>query len=73
MEGLVEVAQYNTIIEAEMAKGRLEAYGIDAVLTDQALARIYPGATHTFASIRLLVKAEDAALAEEMLKPLEDD
>ena len=71
MEDLVEVGEYDSIVEADLAKGKLEAYGIEAILVNKGLAQIYPGGTYAFGGIRLLVKARDAETASEVLLPEE--
>jgi hypothetical protein len=67
MEDLVEVGQYDSVIAADLAKASLESSGIQAILINKGIAQIYPGATYAFGGIRLMVRAEDAQAATEIL------
>ncbi len=73
MEDLIEVGQFDSIIDADLARGKLESYGIEAILINKGLAQIYPGGTYAFGGIKLLVKAEDAETAAKVLLPLDEE
>lgn len=62
---LVTVAIFVTAHEAAMARGFLEANGIDVFLADEAMSRIY--LTVVTGGIKLQVRAEDADTARELL------
>ena len=60
---LVELAHFPDRIQAELARGRLAADGIEAHLFDEGLAALGMGV----GSIRLMVDPRDAAAAAEAL------
>ena len=62
---LVTVRKFRNLPEALLAKGSLESVGIDCFLFDHNLVRLF--VSHFVGGIRLQVKAEDAALALEVL------
>jgi hypothetical protein len=62
---LVEVASFPNRIEAEMARGALEAAEIESVVSADDAGGLRP---HLWLSgVRLLVRAEDAERARELL------
>lgn len=61
---LVELATFHSPLSAEMARGRLAAEGIEAVLFDGGLSSLGLG---MMAPARLMVEEEDFALAEAVL------
>lgn len=67
MEDLVEVGQYDSVIAADLVKASLESFGIQAILINKGIAQIYPGATYAFGGIKLMVRAEDAQVATQLL------
>ena len=69
MADLVEIGEFHSLVEAELAKGKLESYGVEAILANTGLAQIYPGATLGLGGIKLLVQAKDAKLARSLLLP----
>ena len=64
MSGLVEAAQFNTRIEADLARLYLESEGVDAVLFDTEINYFYGG---LFLPVRLMVLDEDVELAQRLL------
>ena len=64
MSGLVEAAQFNTRIEADLARLYLESEGVDAVLFDTEINYFYGG---LFLPVRLMVLDEDVKLAQRLL------
>lgn len=65
---LVQIASFDTVFEAEAAKALLEDADIDAlVLADDAGGALPPLGMAT-GGARLLVRAEDAALALDVLE-----
>jgi hypothetical protein len=73
---LVEVASFLTAMEADMARGFLEANGVEAVLTNENMARMGIHFSAIMGGIRLLVRRADEAVARELLEsgaePLEE-
>ena len=56
-------------MEAEIAKGALEAYGVQAILFSDSLRAIIPApADPHFGKFRLKVRAEEEALARAILE-----
>lgn len=72
-ENLVEVGQYDSVIAADLAKASLESFGIQAMLIDRGIAQIYPGATYAFGGIKLMVRAEDAKEAADILSSMKEE
>jgi hypothetical protein len=68
MESMVTVGAYANPWEAQLARTCLEAEGIDSVVADEHLARIWCAAT--VGGIKLRVREEDAAHASELLRNL---
>jgi hypothetical protein len=76
-DDLVTVDRYLFRAEAELARARLEASGIDAVLADENVVRM--GEAQAHGGVRLQVRRRDAEEAREVLDeegddaPLEED
>ena len=68
MESMVTVGAYANPWEAQLARTCLEAEGIDSVVADEHLARIWCAAT--VGGIKLRVREEDAPHAAELLRNL---
>lgn len=68
LESMVTVGAYTSPWEAQLARTCLEAEGIDSVVTDEHLARIWCAAT--VGGIKLRVREEDAFHAFELLRNL---
>jgi hypothetical protein len=66
-QDLVPVATFDTLSEAEIAVGLLEAEGIDAVLQDRPLASLLPPVAFANGGLALLVAPEQLAEAKEIL------
>lgn len=64
---LVTITTYTSIIDAELARGALEAAGIEAVLANAEIGRIHPGYSRATRGVRLRVRREDALRAGEVL------
>ena len=64
--GLVELARFNTRVEADLARLRLEQDGIEAILFDSETATFF-GASPLM-PVRLMVIEEDLADAAEILR-----
>lgn len=61
---LVEAARFDSRIEAEIVRGRLEAEGILAMLFDAGLSSLGIG---SLTPVRLMVDGEDSERAEALL------
>lgn len=68
MESMITVAAYASPWEAQLARTCLESEGIDSVVADEHLARIWCAAT--VGGIKLRVREEDASRAAELLRNL---
>jgi hypothetical protein len=64
------VRKYRDLSEAIVARGALEAAGIEAFLCDENLARLDWQLTNYLGGLRLQVEEKDAAAAEEILSGL---
>lgn len=63
---IVTLRVFNTHIEADLARSVLEAAGIESVVAADDSGGMRPHMAYT-AGVRLLVRAEDAARARELL------
>ena len=68
-EGLVTVGRFIDPIEAQMAKGMLEAAGVETFMVGENLNNLMPVAFR----VRLQVRSEDEAGARELLDSAGDD
>ena len=66
MSGLVEIRQFNKLIEAELARTYLESHGVSAVVFDSGLNIAEGGGVATAA--RLMVLDEDHDEAARLLR-----
>jgi hypothetical protein len=64
---MVAVASFRDPSEAQMAKGMLEAAGVECVMQGENAKSLYPGALR----VRVLVSAEDEAAARGLLADAE--
>ncbi len=64
MTDLVEAAQFNSRVEADLARLYLESEGVDSVLFDTEINYSYGG---LFMPVRLMVLDEDLELAKRLL------
>ncbi|MEM8826422.1 MAG: DUF2007 domain-containing protein [Pseudomonadota bacterium] len=62
---MIEIARFHTPIEADLARARLEAAGLDALLLDHNLASAFGGA---MMPSRLMVLPADERRARELLE-----
>lgn len=65
MTDLVDVARFNSRVEADLARLYLGSEGIEAVLFDTEVNYFYGG---LFMPVRLMVLDEDVAEAETLLR-----
>lgn len=64
VDELVVVAEYNTAVEAEMAKSILACAGIDAQIENEYMTTLYPGVIRA----RLVVDESDYRQAKTLLR-----
>jgi putative signal transducing protein len=70
---LVVVNSYSSRIEAELAKGALEAAGIPAMTQADTVGGMREHIAWSGAGFQVLVREEDAAAAREVLGPTVED
>lgn len=61
---------YDTVMEANLAKTKLDAYGIPCFLTDENLTTLYPIRNAIFPGVRLFIFEEDS---DEVKTILDED
>jgi len=66
-EGPLVVATFALPTEAEMARGLLESNGIEALLRDEGLVGVHPWLSNAIGGVKVVVLAEDAQRAREIL------
>jgi hypothetical protein len=64
VDELVVVAEYNTAVEAEMAKSILACAGIRAQVENEYMTTLYPGVIRA----RLVVREQDYIQAKTLLR-----
>lgn len=72
-DDLVTVDRFLFVAEAELARARLEAAGIDAVLADENVVRLSWGDAQAHGGVRLQVRRHDAEAAREVLDDAGED
>jgi hypothetical protein len=68
MEETIQIAAFNTRLEADVAVARLADAGIDALIFADNLGDTFPSMQMTTGGYRLHVLVDDAGLAEEVLE-----
>lgn len=64
---IIAFLEFNHAIEANLAKTKLDAYGIPCFLTEENLSNLYPGQPFAAFRVRLHLFAEDAERARQIL------
>ncbi|MBX2914653.1 MAG: DUF2007 domain-containing protein [Cyclobacteriaceae bacterium] len=59
---------YDTVVAANLAKTKLDAFGIPCFLTDENFVGLYPIRNEVFPGIRLHIFEKDKAQVKEILK-----
>lgn len=71
------IANYGTLMEAELLKLKLSSFGIEAFIPDELTAGVAPHIFATKSGIRVQVAEKDAenarAAMQSKIDPLEDD
>jgi hypothetical protein len=70
---IVTVATFGTAAEAEMARGYLEANGIEVFLGDEAMSRIASHLAPMIGGVKLQVRREDEELVRQLLSEAGSD
>jgi hypothetical protein len=66
---LVVVETFGNEMEADIAKGALEAAGIDAIIQADSAGGLRPHLAWSGSGYKILVREEDAASARAVLEP----
>ncbi|MBI1768849.1 MAG: DUF2007 domain-containing protein [Bacteroidetes bacterium] len=67
-EKIIVFRSYDTIVEANLAKTKLDAYGIPCFLTDEHLTNLYPIQNAIFPGARLHIFERDADEVRSLLE-----
>lgn len=68
-EKIIIYQSYDTAVEANLAKTKLDAYGIPCFLTDENFVGIYPIRNNVFPGVRLHIFENDLHQAADILRP----
>jgi len=66
-EKIIVFRGYDTAVEANLAKTKLDAYGVPCFLTDENFVGLYPIRNEVFPGVRLHIFERDFAQVSEML------
>jgi len=74
-EKIIVFAVYHSVIDANIIKTKLDAYGIPCFLTDENISTLYPLPANGFSGTRLHVFERDVDQIKELLgnPPLTDE
>lgn len=64
-ESQIVLAEYNTLMEAEIAKSMLDSAGIESTIRNEYISTIYPIGTMP---AQLVVRKEDFERAQDLLR-----
>lgn len=64
---IVVYAAFDTTVQANLAKTKLDAYGIPCFLTDENFVSLYPIRNDIFPGVRLYIFEKDKARVTEIL------
>lgn len=64
-ESQIVLAEYNTLMEAEIAKSMLDSAGIESTIRNEYMSTIYPIGTMP---AQLVVRKEDFERAQDLLR-----
>lgn len=67
-EKIVVFAVYDSVIDANIIKTKLDAYGIPCFLTGENISNLYPLPANGFSGTRLHVFEDDVDQIKELLK-----
>jgi hypothetical protein len=66
-EAIIVFRQYENAIDANIAKSKLDAYGVPCFLTEENMSNHYPGPNLLAIKVRLHLFAHDSERAEQIL------
>lgn len=64
---IVVLKQYDTVIDANLAKTKLDAHGIPCFLTEENLSTLYIGQSYRLFGVRLHLFSKDVLIANQIL------
>ncbi len=67
-EKIIIYKAYDTVILANLAKTKLDAYGIPCFLTEENFTNLYPLRNDIFPGVRLHIFEKDKDQADEVLR-----
>jgi hypothetical protein len=67
-EKIIVFDAYDTVVQANLAKTKLDAYGIPCFLTDENFINLYPIRNDIFPGVRLYIFERDLDHAKEVMK-----
>lgn len=67
-EKIILYRSFDTAIEANLAKTKLDAYGIPCFLTEENFTNLYPIRNEIFPGVRLHLFEKDKERADEVLR-----
>lgn len=67
LDQIIVFAQYNTAIEANIVKGKLDSYDVACFLSEENMANLYPGNPILAFSVKLHIFAKDKERAQQIL------
>lgn len=67
---IIVFRKYDSAIDANLAKTKLDAYGIPCFLTEENLNNLYPLHNVPLFGVRLHIFSNDAELAEQVLNEI---
>jgi DNA-directed RNA polymerase subunit RPC12/RpoP len=65
---IIVFQQFNNVIEANIAKTKLDAYDVPCFLTDENFVSLYPIQNDIFPGVRLCIFEKDEEQARDVLK-----
>jgi DNA-directed RNA polymerase subunit RPC12/RpoP len=67
-DDIIVLQRFGNVIEANIAKSKLDAYGVPCFLTEENMASLYPGASNMMNSnVRLHIFRHDAERARQVM------
>lgn len=67
-EKIIIYRAFDTVIQANLAKTKLDAYGIPCFLTEENFTNLYPLRNDIFPGVRLHIFEKDREQADDVLK-----
>jgi len=71
-EKIIVFKAYDTVVEANLAKTKLDAYGFPCFLTDEHFVNLYPIRNDLFHGVRLHIFEKDLTEVESLLESVRD-